>query len=96
MNERTGRSEWNGDAAKREPGWATATPMTVAEKVETVRDLMVDETVAAQAACELLHRPEVAFHAMRDPQARELVNCAPTRHHPPRPRHPALMSLELT
>ncbi|MFF8190780.1 DUF6192 family protein [Streptomyces bobili] len=54
VNERTGRSEWNGDAAKRAAGWATATPVTVAEKVEAVRDLTVDETVAAQAACELL------------------------------------------
>ncbi|MEU2308077.1 MULTISPECIES: DUF6192 family protein [Streptomyces] len=37
----------------------------MAEKVETIRDLTVDETVAAQAACELLHRPELAFRASR-------------------------------
>ncbi|MFI6663183.1 DUF6192 family protein [Streptomyces sp. NPDC050523] len=65
-----------GDAAKRAAGWASATPVTVAEKVETIRDLAQDEQVAAQAACDLLHRPEVAFRAMRDRQARELVNQA--------------------
>lgn len=32
--------------------------------------------MAALAACDLLHRPEVAFRAMRDRQARELVNQA--------------------
>ncbi|MCQ8835834.1 DUF6192 family protein [Streptomyces malaysiensis] len=76
VNERTGLSEWSGDAAKRAAGWATATPVTAAEKVEAIRDLAQDEAVAAQAACDLLHRPEVAFKAMRDRQARELVNQA--------------------
>ncbi|MFE1884173.1 DUF6192 family protein [Streptomyces diastatochromogenes] len=75
-NERTGRCEWSGDAAKRAAGWSTATPVTVEEKVEVIRDLAQDETVAAQAACDLLRRPEVAFRAMRDRQARELVNQA--------------------
>nr|WP_280881762.1 DUF6192 family protein [Streptomyces pseudovenezuelae] len=74
MNERKGRSEWNGRAAKRVARWATATPVTVADKVEAIHDLTVDETGAAQAACELLYRPEMAFRAMRGPQARELVN----------------------
>ncbi|MBT2385888.1 DUF6192 family protein [Streptomyces sp. ISL-11] len=73
VNERTGRSEWSGDAAKRAAGWSTATPVTVEEKVEAIRDLAADETVAA---CDLLRRPEVAFKAMRDRQARELVNHA--------------------
>lgn len=65
VNERTGRSEWSGDAAKRAAGWATATPVTAAEKVEAIRDLAQDDAVAAQAACALLYRPEVAFKAMR-------------------------------
>jgi hypothetical protein len=76
VNERTGECRWSGDAAKRAAGWATATPVTVAEKVEAIRDLAQDETVAAEAACDLLRRPEVAFRAMRDRQARELVNQA--------------------
>ncbi|MEU2874164.1 DUF6192 family protein [Streptomyces olivoreticuli] len=76
VNERTGRSEWSGDSAKRAAGWATATPVTVEEKIEAIRDLAVDETVAALAACDLLHRPEVAFRVMRDRQAREAVNQA--------------------
>nr|WP_237330043.1 DUF6192 family protein [Streptomyces sp. BA2] len=76
VNERTGRSEWSGDAAKRAAGWASATPVTVEEKVEAIRDLAADETVAALAACDLLRRPDVAFRAMRDRQARELVNQA--------------------
>lgn len=75
-SERTGRCEWSGDAAKRAAGWSTATPVTVEEKVEAIRDLAQDERVAAQAACDLLHRPEVAFRAMRDRQAREQVNQA--------------------
>ncbi|MFJ8391093.1 DUF6192 family protein [Streptomyces sp. NPDC094438] len=73
-DERTGECRWSGDAAKRAAGWPTATPVTVAEKVEAIRDLAQDEQVAALAACELLHRPEVAFRAMRDRQARALVN----------------------
>lgn len=76
VNERTGESRWTGDAAKRATGWPTATPVTVAEKVEAIRDLAQDEQVAALVACDLLHRPEVAFRAMRDRQARELVNQA--------------------
>ncbi|WP_327359738.1 DUF6192 family protein [Streptomyces sp. NBC_01304] len=76
LDERTGESRWSGDAAKRVAGWPTATPVTVAEKVEAIRDLAQDEQVAALVACDLLHRPEVAFRAMRDRQARELVNQA--------------------
>ncbi|WP_425824853.1 DUF6192 family protein [Streptomyces fractus] len=76
VNERTGQARWSGDAAKRAAGWATATPVTVAEKVDAIRDLAADEQVAALAACELLHRPEVVFRAMRDAEARELVNQA--------------------
>ncbi|WP_063804140.1 DUF6192 family protein [Streptomyces roseifaciens] len=76
VNERTGRSQWSGDAAKRAAGWSTATPVTVEEKVEAIRDLAADETVAALAACDLLRRPEVAFKAMQDRQARDLVNHA--------------------
>ncbi|MES4886204.1 DUF6192 family protein [Streptomyces sp. NPDC000349] len=71
---RTGEMRWSGDAAKRAAGWSSATPVTVTEKVEAIRGLAQDEQVAALAACELLHRPEVAFRAMRDRQARELVN----------------------
>ncbi|MGX8903822.1 DUF6192 family protein [Streptomyces netropsis] len=78
VNERTGRSQWSGDAAKRAAGWSTATPVTVAEKVDAIRDLAADETVAALAACDLPRRPEVAFRTMRDRQARELVNQAST------------------
>lgn len=76
LNERTGRRQWNADAAKRAAGWSTATPVTAQKKVESIRDLATDETVAALAACELLQRPEVAFRAMRDRQARERVNQA--------------------
>ncbi|MGW1365265.1 DUF6192 family protein [Streptomyces chartreusis] len=73
-DDRTGEVRWSGDAAKRAAGWSSATPVTVSEKVEAIRGLAQDEQVAALAACELLHRPEVAFKAMRDRQARELVN----------------------
>ncbi|WP_346093955.1 DUF6192 family protein [Streptomyces olivaceiscleroticus] len=66
VNERTGRRQWSGDAANWVTGWATATPVTVQEKVESIRGLTVDETVAVQGACELLQRLEVA---MRDRQA---------------------------
>ncbi|WP_225987519.1 DUF6192 family protein [Streptomyces spectabilis] len=54
VNERTGLSQWSGDAAKRAAGWASATPVTVEEKVEAIRGLAADESVAALAACELL------------------------------------------
>ncbi|WP_055567799.1 DUF6192 family protein [Streptomyces atriruber] len=76
LNERTGQHQWSGDAAKRAAGWSTATPVTVQEKVESIRELAADETVAVTAACDLLQRPEVAFRAMRDRQARERVNQA--------------------
>ncbi len=48
LNERTGRRQWSGDAAKWVVGWATATPVTVQAKVESIRGLTVDETVAVQ------------------------------------------------
>ncbi|MGW6791603.1 DUF6192 family protein [Streptomyces chartreusis] len=73
-DDRTGEVRWSGDAAKRAAGWPSATPVTVTEQVEAIPGLAQDEQVAALAACELLHRPEVAFRAMRDRQARELVN----------------------
>lgn len=76
LNERTGRRQWNGDAAKRAVGWKTDIPVTPQEKVAHIRDLAQDESVAAQAACDLLQRPEVAFKAMRDRGAREAVNQA--------------------
>ncbi len=76
LNERTGRHQWNGDAAKRAVGWKTDLPVTAPEKVAAIRDLAQDEAVAAQAACDLLRRPEVAFKAMRDREARSMVNQA--------------------
>ncbi|MFG2732511.1 DUF6192 family protein [Streptomyces canus] len=48
-NGRTGRSKWSQPAAKRAAGWSTATPVTVEVKVEAIRDLAADETVAALA-----------------------------------------------
>ncbi|WP_159393942.1 DUF6192 family protein [Streptomyces sp. NRRL F-5755] len=76
LNERTGRHQWNGDAAKRAVGWKTDIPVTAQEKVAAIRDLAQEETVAAQAACDLLRRPDVAFKAMRDREARAMVNQA--------------------
>ncbi|MET9415582.1 DUF6192 family protein [Streptomyces klenkii] len=51
-------------------------PVTVEEMVKAIRDPAADKTRAGLAACDLLRRPEVAFRAMRDQQARELVNRA--------------------
>ncbi|MEV0281281.1 DUF6192 family protein [Streptomyces sp. NPDC050610] len=68
--------EWSGDAAKRLAGWATAAPVTIEEKAGTILDLAQDDTVAAQAACDLLHHPEIAFRALRDSRVRELVKQA--------------------
>ncbi|MFI6663264.1 DUF6192 family protein [Streptomyces sp. NPDC050523] len=76
LNEHTGERRWNGDAAKRAMGWKTDIPVTTQEKVAVIRDLAEDESVAAQAACDLLRRPEVAFKAMRDRDARSAVNQA--------------------
>lgn len=74
LNERTGRRCWDGDAAKRVVGWKTSTPVTVQEKVEAVADLVRDEAVACQVVTDLLKRREVAFVAMRDSDARYMVN----------------------
>ncbi|OKI06252.1 hypothetical protein A6A06_37785 [Streptomyces sp. CB02923] len=49
-------------------GLANRDPLSVAEKVEAIRDLAQDEQVAALVACGPLHRPEVAFRAMHDPK----------------------------
>lgn len=55
-------------------GWKTSTPVTVQEKVEAVADLVQDEAVACQVVTDLLKRREVAFVAMRDSDARYMVN----------------------
>ncbi|QHA02301.1 hypothetical protein GQF42_02360 [Streptomyces broussonetiae] len=39
-----------------------------------MRDLVVDQQVAAQVATDLLRRPSVAFKAMTDNTARHQVN----------------------
>ncbi|WP_051939309.1 DUF6192 family protein [Phaeacidiphilus oryzae] len=41
-----------------------------------IRELAHDEQVAAQAAADLLHRPHVAFKALTDGRARQMVNRA--------------------
>ncbi|WP_086706845.1 DUF6192 family protein [Streptomyces antimycoticus] len=74
LNERTGRRSWDGDAAKRAVGWKTSAPVTVKEKVEAVTDLVREDVVACQVAVDLLRRREVAFVAMRDSDARYMVN----------------------
>ncbi|MGW2818939.1 DUF6192 family protein [Streptomyces sp. NPDC001415] len=79
LNARTGRLQWTGDAARRQAGWQVETPQSVQEKVEAIQDLPVDEQVAARAATDLLHRPEVAFRAANDPTARHLFNQAQTQ-----------------
>ncbi|MER6916462.1 DUF6192 family protein [Streptomyces sp. NPDC000594] len=74
LNERTGRRSWDGEAAKRVVGWKTSTAVTVEEKVEAVAELVRDEAVACRVAADLLKRREVAFVAMRDTDARYMVN----------------------
>ncbi|WP_344124603.1 DUF6192 family protein [Streptomyces blastmyceticus] len=74
LNERTGRRAWDGDAAKRAVGWKASVPVTVEEKVEAVTELVRDEAVACRVAADLLKRREVAFVAMRDGDARYMVN----------------------
>ncbi|WP_430542648.1 DUF6192 family protein [Streptomyces iconiensis] len=61
VNERTGRCQWSGNAVKRAAGLVDGPPVTVREKVDSIRDLAADETVRALTACDLLQRPEVAF-----------------------------------
>lgn len=56
-------------------GWKTDTPVTLEEKVEAIQEIVGrDEAVATAGATGFLHRPEVAFEAMRDPMARERVD----------------------
>ncbi|MFI6254369.1 DUF6192 family protein [Streptomyces sp. NPDC051016] len=78
LSERTGRRRWSAEVAKKLVGWKTEevlVPVTAQEKVEAIRQLARDdEAVAAQVATDFLRRPEVAFKAMRDPEARENVN----------------------
>ncbi|MGW3464557.1 DUF6192 family protein [Streptomyces olivaceoviridis] len=78
LSERTGRRRWSAEVAKKLVGWKTEevlVPVTAQEKVEAIRELARgDEAVAAQVATDFLRQPEVAFKAMRDPEARENVN----------------------
>ncbi|MGW0826499.1 DUF6192 family protein [Streptomyces sp. NPDC002845] len=78
LSERTGRRRWSAEVAKRVVGWKTddaLVPVTAQEKVEAIRELACDdEAVAAQVATDFLRRPEVAFKAMRDPEARDNVH----------------------
>ncbi|RSN14832.1 RacO protein [Streptomyces sp. WAC 01325] len=78
LSERTGRRRWSAEVAKKVVGWKTEevqVPVTTEEKVEAIRELARDdEAVAAQVATDFLRRPEVAFRAMRDAEARENVN----------------------
>ncbi|MFI7872877.1 DUF6192 family protein [Streptomyces salinarius] len=78
LSERTGRRRWSAEVAKKLVGWKTEevlVPVTSQEKIEAIRELARDdEAVAAQVATDFLRRPEVAFKAMRDPEARENVN----------------------
>ncbi|MFI2163246.1 DUF6192 family protein [Streptomyces pristinaespiralis] len=78
LSERTGRRRWSAEVAKKLVGWKTEEVLvlvTAQEKVEAIRELARDdEAVAAQVATDFLRQPEVAFKAMRDPEARENVN----------------------
>jgi hypothetical protein len=78
LSERTGRRRWSAEVAKKLVGWKTEEiqiPVTAQEKVEAIRELARDdETVAAQVATDFLRRPEIAFKAMRDAEARDNVN----------------------
>ncbi|MEV4064684.1 DUF6192 family protein [Nonomuraea dietziae] len=77
---RTGQHRWTVDTANREVGRSVDSPFTVSEKIEAVNDLVVDEQVAAKVATTLLHRPEVAFKAMADQTAKQMVNRAQIDH----------------
>ncbi|MDX3643479.1 DUF6192 family protein [Streptomyces sp. MB09-02B] len=78
LSERTGRRRWGAGVAKKVVGWKTEevqVPVTTEEKVEVIRELARDdEAMAAQVATDFLRRPEVAFKAMRDAEARDNVN----------------------
>ncbi|GAA2631102.1 DUF6192 family protein [Streptomyces vastus] len=78
LSERTGRRRWSAEVAKKLVGWKTEeiqVPVAAQEKVEAIRELARDdEAVAAQVATDFLRRPEIAFKAMRDAEARDNVN----------------------
>ncbi|WP_242909790.1 DUF6192 family protein [Actinomadura terrae] len=81
LDELVGRHRWTCDTAKRVVGCnCVDTPFTVPEKVRAVREFTRDEQVAAQVATELLHRPDVAFKAMADDVAKDMVNRAQVDH----------------
>jgi hypothetical protein len=73
---RTGQRRWTTDLANRAVGRQVSTPVTVAEKVHAVHELVRDESVAATVATDLLRRPAVAARAMEDDTARQYVNHA--------------------
>lgn len=78
LSERTGRRRWSAAVARKLVGWKTEAvlvPVTAQEKVEAIREpARDDEVVVAQVATDFLRRPEVAFKAMRDAEARENVS----------------------
>lgn len=74
--ERTGERRWTADAAARVAGRTPAHPATPQEKVSRIHDLAVDDNVAATAATNFLHRPEVAHRVLSDPTARHIINRA--------------------
>lgn len=79
-NDRTGRSEWTEDGAKRIVGQKVNHPVSVTEKVRAIHDLAVDDQVASTIAADLLRRPDVAFQTMGDQVARDMVNRAQVDH----------------
>ncbi|MEO5875057.1 MAG: DUF6192 family protein [Streptosporangiaceae bacterium] len=79
-HERTGAFRWTEDGARREVGYKVDTPLSVPEKVRAIHDLTADEQVATKVATDLLHRPDIAFKAMADPTARQMVNRAQVDH----------------
>ncbi|WP_436776628.1 DUF6192 family protein [Yinghuangia sp. YIM S09857] len=74
VNERTGRTGWWLDEAKRVVGRRVNHPTSRQERVEKIRDLARDDTVAALATADLLRRPEVAAAALGDTAAKRMVN----------------------
>jgi hypothetical protein len=78
LSERTGQRRWSAEVAQKVVGWKpeeVQVPVTAQEKVEAIRELARDdEAVGAQVATDFLRRPEVAFRAMREAEARENVN----------------------
>ncbi|MGW9210989.1 DUF6192 family protein [Embleya sp. NPDC055664] len=74
VHPRTGERRWRLDEAQRVVGWRVKHPATKQERVERIRDLARDDTVAARATADLLRRPEVAAAAMGDTAAKRVVN----------------------